>query len=229
MRGVKLSCDDISKVQFSSLPATLPEMQEISRLFHEGDPQAPLVQLAGAKATKSGFLTQAQAQADLHVATHAFFVPSSCSAKVKGASPDAGISYENPLLRSGLVFSGNGVDRVLTAQEISSLSLAGIDWVVLSACDTGMGELQDGEGVLGLQRAFRVAGARTVIMSLWPVDDDSTRQLMRNLYTERFRRRQSTAQAMQKATLRTLRQMRAQGRSTHPFYWAGFVANGDWR
>ncbi|MGA3212800.1 MAG: CHAT domain-containing tetratricopeptide repeat protein [Terriglobales bacterium] len=229
MRGVKLSCGDIGNAQFSALPATLPEMQEVSRLFHEGDPQAPLVQLAGAAATKSGFLSQATAYSDLHVATHAFFVPSSCSAKAKAANPDAGISYENPLLRSGLIFSGNGSERVLTAQEISSLSLAGTDWVVLSACDTGMGELEEGEGVLGLQRAFRVAGARTVIMSLWPVDDDSTRQFMHNLYAGRFRRRLSTAQAMQQATLRTLQQMRAQGRSTHPLYWAGFVASGDWR
>src|ERR1700756_4974572 len=109
------------------------------------------------------------------------------------------------------------------------MSLGGTQWAVLSACDSGMGELRDGEGVLGLQRAFRIAGARTVIMSLWPVDDESTSRFMRKLYRSRFRQRLSTAEAMHQATLQTLRQRRRDKRSTHPFYWAGFVASGDWR
>jgi len=100
---------------------------------------------------------------------------------------------------------------------------------VLSACDSGIGDVQDGEGVLGLERAFRVAGVRTVLISLWPVDDQSTRRFMDNLYRERFRRNASTAYAVQKATLLSLRQLRARKQSTHPFYWAGFVASGDWR
>ena len=120
-------------------------------------------------------------------------------------------------------------DGILMAQEIVSLDLSSAEWVVLSACDTGVGKLQAGEGVLGLRRAFEVAGAGTAIMSLWGVEDRSTREWMRRLYDARFHRRRSTPEAVRDAALGVLQDRRAHGRSTHPFYWAGFVAAGDWR
>ena len=109
------------------------------------------------------------------------------------------------------------------------LNLQGTDWAVLSACDTGVGEIKAGEGVFGLRRAFQVACYRTVIMSLWSVDDQATRAWMRALYEGRFQRQLSTADAVHQASLTVLRDRRARGQSTHPFFWAAFVAAGDWR
>jgi CHAT domain-containing protein len=152
------------------------------------------------------------------VATHAFVLDKSCG-------------NGNPLLHSGLVFAGANRDRdasILTAQQIASLDLIGVDWAVLSACNTGNGELKDGEGVLGLERSFRVAGARSVVMTLWPVDDETTREFMRQLYAERFARRATTAQAAWWSARALLDQRRAAGKSTHPWYWAGFVSAGEW-
>src|SRR5262249_51640182 len=100
---------------------------------------------------------------------------------------------------------------------------------VLSACDTGLGTIQRGEGVLGLSRALRVAGARTTILSLWPVDDAATRRFMTALYRARWIDHRTTAEALREAGLSVLREGRRAGRGAHPFYWAGFVAVGDWR
>lgn len=99
---------------------------------------------------------------------------------------------------------------------------------VLSACDTGLGTIKAGEGVFGLRRAFQVAGARTVIMSLWSVDDQATRAWMRALYEGRLSKQLNTADAVRGAALSVLQQRRLSGQSTHPFYWAAFVAAGDW-
>jgi CHAT domain-containing protein/tetratricopeptide (TPR) repeat protein len=145
---------------------------------------------------------------------------------------------DNPLLRSGLALAGanqrssaraSEEDGILTADEVAGLDLDGVEWAVLSACDTGIGEIKVGEGVFGLRRAFRVAGARTTIMSLWPVEDRAARAWMRPLYEGRLKDKLSTAEAVRHASLVVLRERRAKGLSTHPFYWAGFVAAGDWR
>jgi CHAT domain-containing protein len=89
--------------------------------------------------------------------------------------------------------------------------------------------LLEGEGVFGLRRAFQMAGARTVIMSLWPVDDQSARTWMKTLYREHLAKGKGTAEAVRAANLAALAKRRAAGVSTHPFYWAGFIAAGDWR
>jgi len=117
---------------------------------------------------------------------------------------------------------------ILTAQQIASIDLSGVDWAVLSACNTGNSELLDGEGVLGLQRAFRVAGVRTVIMTLWPADDQVTGRFMHELYSERFALKASTADAVWRSARKLLLERRAAGKSTHPWYWAGFVGSGGW-
>jgi CHAT domain-containing protein len=119
-------------------------------------------------------------------------------------------------------------DGVLTAEEIATLDLSGVEWAVLSACDTGVGEVRAGEGVLGLRRAFQLAGARTLIMSLWSVEDESAREWMRALYEGRLTDGLSTADAVRHASLAVLNARRQRGETTHPFYWAAFVAAGDW-
>lgn len=145
---------------------------------------------------------------------------------------------ENPLLLSGLILAGanhrnvaapDQEDGVLTAEEVAALNLSGVEWAVLSGCDTGVGEVRVGEGVFGLRRAFQVAGASTVIMSLWPVEDQTTRQWMTSLYEGRLLKKLNTADAVRDASLAVLRQRRAKGLGAHPFYWAAFVAAGDWR
>jgi len=100
--------------------------------------------------------------------------------------------------------------------------------VVLSACDTGLGEVRSGEGVLGLRRAFQIAGAGTLIMSLWTVRDEDATEWMRALYEARFNRL-DTSQAMRRAGMRIVESRRQDGRSTHPAAWGAFVAYGAWR
>ncbi len=145
---------------------------------------------------------------------------------------------ESPLLRSGLVLAGanrraetsrDEDDGILTAEEIAGLDLSAAQWAVLSACDTGRGDLQAGEGVVGLRRAFQVAGARTVILSLWPVLDNVAADWMAELYRGKFVRGDTTATSVRAASRSLLAARRAAGQSTHPLYWSGFIATGDWR
>ena len=151
--------------------------------------------------------------------------------------PLAALSFGLALL-SGLALTGANRreqaspgqdDGILTAEEIAALDLSAVEWAVLSACETGIGEVKAGEGVFGLRRAFQVAGAKTLIMSLWAVEDESARQWMKKLYQGRFLKRLGTAEAVREASLEVLRERRAKGESTHPFYWGAFVAAGDWR
>jgi CHAT domain-containing protein len=151
--------------------------------------------------------------------------------------PPPGLVGENPLLLAGLALAGAnhraaaGVDEedgILTAEEIAALDLDGVEWAVLSACDTGAGEVKASEGVFGLRRAFQVAGAKAVIMSLWPVEDSSARDWMTTLYRNRLTSKLDTAEAVRSASLTILQRRREQKQSTHPFFWAGFVAAGDW-
>jgi len=218
LRDSPSSCDDFRKLDFKPLPGAAEEVSDIGstwRRWNRGE-QSALV--TGADATRARFLNEAPRSRVLHVATHAFLLDSSCG-------------DGNPLLHSGLVFAGANRSReasILTAQQIAALDLNGVEWAVLSACNTGNGELKEGEGVLGLQRAFRIAGAHSVIMTLWPVDDEVTRHFMHELYAERFGQHASTADAMWHSARKLLLERRAAGESTHPWYWAGFVGSGGW-
>src|SRR5262249_19666699 len=120
-------------------------------------------------------------------------------------------------------------DGILTTEEVAALDLSGVSWAVLSACETGVGDVVPSEGVLGMRRAFRIAGARTLITSLWSVQDASTRQWMQALYRARFARGLATDEAMRRASLELIEDRSRHGKSTHPFYWGAFVAAGDWR
>ena len=136
----------------------------------------------------------------LHLATHGFFLEDqkhdpNQERRDLGLSGGEGRLPENPLLRSGLALTGANTwlrggappeeaeDGLLTAEDVSGLELLATALVVLSACETGLGEVRTGEGVFGLQRAFTLAGAKTLVMSLWSVPDDATRELMEDFYT----------------------------------------------
>ena len=156
----------------------------------------------------------------------------------------------NPGLLSGLAFAGanrepepDQDDGILTAQEISFLPLNGVDTVVLSACDTGLGKVAGGEGLLGVQRAFQISGARTTIASLWNVDDLTTRLLMERFYKNLWEdsgdgQGMSKIDALWEAQLWILRnpdvirgaeRVHTQATRTPPYYWAAFSLSGDWR
>lgn len=202
------------------------------------------LQITGEAASPEAFEQYAPGKLVLHVATHGFFLEGSCESAVqrrldtnKRNESFLPATAENPLLLSGLAFAGanrrasakpDETDGILTAEEIAGINLEGVDWAVLSACDTGVGEIKVGEGVFGLRRAFQVAGAKTVIMSLWPVEDETTRQWMGSLYQEHFLNGKDTAESVRAASLRILRQRRVKSQSTHPFYWGAFIAAGDW-
>jgi CHAT domain-containing protein len=203
-----------------------------------------LLEMTGADASPEAFEQYAPGKRVLHVATHGFFLEGSCQSAVqqrldpsKRDGSFLPVSAENPLLLSGLAFAGanrrgsakaDETDGILTAEEIAGINLEGVDWAVLSACDTGVGEIKVGEGVFGLRRAFQVAGAKTVIMSLWPVEDETTRQWMGTLYREHFLNGKDTRESVRAASLQILRQRRTKHQSTHPFYWGAFIAAGDW-
>lgn len=218
LRDAPIACEEFRKLEFHSLPGSAAEVSDINLTWRRWNRSEAASLITGAEATRSRFLTEASHNRVLHIATHAFVLDQRCGGG-------------NPLLHSGLVFAGanqSGESSILTAQEIASLDLSGVEWAVLSACNTGNGDLQDGEGVLGLERAFRVAGAHSVVMALWPVDDDVTRHYMHELYVERLGRRTSTADAVWNASRKLLLERRAAGKSTHPWYWAGFVGSGSW-
>jgi len=135
----------------------------------------------------------------------------------------------NPLLRSGLALAGANLsddsndDGILTALEASGLNLWGTKLVVLSACDTGVGEVRNGEGVYGLRRAFVLAGAETLVMSLWPASDYSTRTLMTNYYRN-LKQGMGRGAALRQVQLDMLKR----DPKLHPFYWANFIESGEW-
>ncbi len=240
-RAASLNCSGLDSVTFQPLPATAHEVNEIATIWKRVG-RLPTTLLLGAAATEEALKAEASQTGILHLATHGFFLAGACTGSASTTRGTGGVisgvaEESSPLRLSGLALAGanqrryaiDSDDGILTAEEVAGLDLRQAQWVVLSACDTGIGEVAVGEGVLGLRRAFRIAGARTLIMSLWSVDDDATRRWMRVLYESRLVRRLDTAASTREAELTMLRERRAAHESTHPFYWASFVAVGDWR
>ncbi|MCY1077668.1 CHAT domain-containing tetratricopeptide repeat protein [Archangium lansingense] len=214
------------------LPGTRKEAEAIQRLL----PQART--LMGRDATKEALLTLATPGV-LHIATHGFFLEDAkaqvgtravghcCAA---GEIPPISLSDE-PLLRSGLVLAGARASSArsdasrreeswVTALELAGLDLWGTQLVVLSACDTGRGHVKLGQGVYGLRRALMVAGAQTLVTSLWKVRDEATHQLMDSYY-----RNLLAGQGRGEALRSAMRELRK--RKPHPYYWAPFIAIGQ--
>ena len=223
---------DFTKVCYPPLKGTAEEAKIISAIM-------PGATVLTEKSATEAALKSVDAPSILHIATHGFFLADQPQAEPKtrqferleASSPT--VQAENPLLRSGLIMAGanqksSGADEdgVLTAAEAAGLDLWGTKLIVLSACETGLGDVVNGAGVYGLRRALVLAGSETQVMSLWQVDDAATRDLMSDYYT-RLERNEGRTEAMRHAQLKML-QGRAQGRA-HPFYWAAFISSGDWR
>lgn len=225
-RGARSNCSAMQSMQFSDLPASAKEVENISRLWKRGaGGSGDVVELTGELAGPERFKALAPGRRTIHLAVHGFVAGTDCTDPLRN---------ENPLLLTGLALAGANrrggtEDGILTAEEIASLDLRGVEWAVLSACDTGLGKTTPSEGVFGLRRAFQIAGAHTVIMSLWPVEDKVTTDWMQLLYEQRLGKQMDTAHAVRTASVEMLKKRRAAGQGTHPFYWAPFVAVGDWR
>ncbi len=230
-------------LQFSPLPGTVNEAGMIRKMI----PDARLV--TGAEARES-VVRGLKAARVIHIATHGFYLnEDTIGAKeqrgLKRVKPapipelrqESGLdeegwigqrSLDHPLLNCGLAFAGANHlhdgedDGILTGMEVLGLDLSGTDLVVLSACETGVGKVLTGEGVLGLRQAFRVAGASSTVMSLWKVNDEATAELMVQFY-------QGLADGKPKSEALRLaaNKLRSQEKWKHPAYWSAFLFSGD--
>jgi CHAT domain-containing protein/Tfp pilus assembly protein PilF len=256
---------------YGALAATREEIVAVRDSFEQRFAAGHVRALRRDQATETAVRVQAPRHRYLHFATHGFFAPPELRSALAPAAERSGrpgrvsddffgqrgVSGWHPGLLSGLVLAGANRpplpeqdDGVLTALEVAQLDLSDVELAVLSACETGLGEVAGGEGLLGLQRAFQVAGARSVVASLWKVDDDASRQLMVRLYENLWRTKQPLGklEALRQAQLAMLREGRKRGPGaarpvdpealkravpmtgrTPPFYWAAFVLSGDWR
>ena len=225
-------------LQFAALPGTADEAVSLSKLL----PGAQVwTGLQASEAAMHGL----HGPRILHVATHGFFLPERAAVGQAAGSrggtrgsealgePDvtpAPTDLPDPYLRSGLALAGansaqgTGGDGLLNASEASLLDLRGTKLVVLSACETGIGAVAGAEGVVGLRRALVLAGAESLVMSLWKVDDAATRDLMVAFY-RKLQAGAGRADALRQAQLQLL----GTGEHAHPFFWAAFIAVGDWR
>ena len=237
--GAEYSATNSSDDVWQYLPATKVEVEHIAATFRGvGLPEKAYV---GVAATESKFKDLENIPASIvHVATHGFFYPDLSEfelneltvaetedVRFRGGSKgyETFVKNKDPLMRSGIVFSGaNAVwneveegkdDGVLTALEVSNLNLAGVELIVLSACETGLGEIKENEGVYGLQRAFKAAGVGQLIMSLWQVPDKETQEFMNLFYTSLFQLG-NTHQAF-KATQQSMKKY------LDPYFWGAFV------
>lgn len=220
-----------SSSSFRPLEGTAEEADDLSKIL----PNSRV--LTGAQATESA-LKEVKAPSILHIATHGFFHSEPPRiAPAKSGAPKAGAAFgsgarlaENVLSRSGLALAGanqkndgQGNDGIFTALEASGLDLHGTKLVVLSACETGGGEVQSGEGVYGLRRALVLAGAESQIISLWKVNDFATRDLMVDFY-ETLQKGVGRAEALKQVQLSLIRNKE----HSHPYFWAAFILSGQW-
>ncbi len=252
---------------FDSLPATREEIVTIEKMYRQvGFSGEGLTTLERSRANKATFRTEMARHRYVHLATHGFFLSEKQLALGAAFGADrlgenargSEMRRINPGLLSGLALAGanragrlsdvtdpDADDGILTAEEIGSMNLDGVQLVMLSACETGLGKAAGGEGLLGLQRAFQSAGARTVVASLWSVPDIETRMLMEEFYTNLWTRKLGALESLRRAQLVMLRgdgkagQLRGVNREDQPDepssgklsprYWAAFVLSGDWR
>jgi CHAT domain-containing protein/tetratricopeptide (TPR) repeat protein len=284
VRGRSAPLDDRTRAGFAALPGTGVEARSALQTFQRAFPGEPALLLTGGDPSEERIKGELAARRRfLHFAGHGFFAPPTfVSALRAGAgaadAPFRGLSRDeerafglSPMLLSGLALAG--VDRpvggpanaplaedgILTAEEVAGLDLRGTELVVLSACETGLGNVAGGEGVLGLQRAFQSAGAQTLVTSLWKVDDAATAVLMDEFYANLWHKKLPKLDALRQAQLvllthperiderrrRLIVELAERGlkldrvkslpntggtrERTHPALWAAFVLSGEFR
>ncbi len=210
-----------------ALPGTKVEVESVSKILKATGYQVSLSQQNEATESK---IKSMKGPALVHIATHGYFLQ---DAESGGVGVETENAKNNPLLRSGLLLAGasktmsgevlpnleSNDNGVLTAYEAMNLNLNGTNLIVLSACETGLGDVRAGEGVYGLQRSFIVAGAKALVMSLWKVDDTATQTLMTNFYAN-LSKGGSKLKAFKQAQLQLMTKYK------EPYYWGAFVMIG---
>jgi CHAT domain-containing protein len=263
---------------FAPLPGTALELDAVVAAFRRSQGGAPVTQIRGAAATEAALRLESSARPYLHLATHGYFAPPHLVSALSRPARDVDLTVRrlddrhtlvghHPGLLSGLALAGAnkdtrgnaGDDGILTALEVAHLDLRAAELVVLSACETGLGRAEGGEGLLGLQQAFQTAGARALVVSLWKVDDAATSVLMEEFYANLWQRKLSKLEALCQAQLTVLGhpervearrkqlgdELAKRGLKTeasrplpdggkvqgrsHPSLWAAFVLSGDFR
>ncbi len=240
--GINYNTDSTQAQIWSYLEGTKIETEKINNILKRG--KVGVNYFSNTTATEEEFKLMAKNSNILHIATHGFFYPDPKEIRkeekqnievgeivFRGGGRGFGVSSfvknDNPLMRSGLVFAGaNDVwsiqnkndsidDGVLTAQEVSNIDMRKTDLVVMSACETGLGDIKDSEGVYGLQRAFKMAGVDYMIMSLWQVPDKETEEFMTTFYKKLIKQKD-----IKQSFAETQKEMRAK---YDPYFWAAFV------
>ncbi len=219
------------------LPGSATEAVEISKILKSANFAVELD--TGYAATEESFKRMGNKQTSPRIvlaSTHGFFFPDPAP---QGGGPDSPLGAtgvpvfkisEHPMIRSGLVLAGANHawetskplrpdmdDGILTAYEISQMNLSNTELVVLSACETGLGDIEGNEGVYGLQRAFKIAGAKYLVMSLWKVNDQSTSEFMTAFYSQWLEKGLAIPEAFRTA------QKAMKAKYKDPYHWAGFV------
>jgi CHAT domain-containing protein/Flp pilus assembly protein TadD len=229
----KLRKSNILQQYWEMLPYMEKEGIDIQEILLKNN--VPVDLYMGAKGNKESFMNLDKKKKNvLHLSTHGFFlsdIEKNYEERKRlmrlGGGPKV---FENPLMLSGLLLAGCnnawkgkpvvGVGNgILFADDVARMDLLGAQLVVLSACETGLGEVNNSEGVFGLQRAFKLAGAETLIMSLWSVSDQATSELMKSFYEKWLNKGKSKQEAFKEAQ----RELRARPEYSSPFYWAAFV------
>ena len=252
---------------WNALPGTAAEADQVANM---GRARYDVQRLKGDEATETQLESLLPSSRYIHLATHGYFADESLQSSlytvpqptydplIQIGKPAFAPKPESrhPFLLSGLVLAGANVtprsnlpngqtdrDGILTAEEIVQLDLSQTELVTLSACETGLGVVADGEGVMGLQRAFAAAGARTVVASLWKVDDTATKALMTEFYHNLWDRNLSKLESLRQAQIAmqqrynaksgtldaTVKQPNSMTVDSTPYHWAAFVLSGDWR
>lgn len=232
-------CLDALHEPMIPLPSTRTEVLRSAEAWRNSFPGTAET-LLGPDASERNLTLRASGHRAIHLATHGFFIPDTCGGTQESRrtnSPGDLYPEINPLFRSGLYLAGSNArsdsekpdpesDGLLFAADVAAFDLRGTRMVVLSACQTGLGAVASGEGVYGLRRAFEVAGARTVVSTLWSIPDAPTVAITTALYAPTAG---SISERLREGQLSVLETLRRRGAPDHPFTWGAFVCQGDWR
>ncbi len=218
----------------SPLPGTRREIQRVSESWSRLTTE-PCVVLLGARASEEMVRKEAPGKRIVHFATHGYYLDGDDNQKVQERPGDIEIVTVHPLLKSGILLAGanlHGSDRhsptsddgSLTAYEVAELELNGTELVVLSACESGLGQPVSGEGLYGLRRAFQIAGAHSVISAMWAVSDNATVDIISGLYSDSG---STITERLRTLQLQALARQRSSGGEDHPYDWGAFLLVGE--
>lgn len=235
---------DMMGLKFTPLPGARDEVEAIMRIFPPGRAEV----FTGQEALEE-VVRQKSGAGILHFATHGFFLSNENIENLANSAFSENTSdmfqqlsaadidqIRSPLLRSGLALAGANQtlrgentqrsDGLLTAEKVLGLNLGNTEMVVLSACETGLGEVKSGEGVFGLRRAFTQAGAKSIVMSLWSVPDRETKELMEEMYRQISSGKVNRAEALRRAALNEMKTVENRYGKANPLFWGAFVYLG---